>query len=107
MDTAIPRMMPTGTNTLMSSHRSSSHPAPPQTAIPESIVPMIAQPVSAPLPPRAGLSGRGRESPRAGSFSAIAWGQYQPRVGGFSGSGREASAEGVGGVAAGGAGGGT
>src|SRR3954447_17732114 len=103
MDTAMPRMMPTGTNTLMSSQRSSSHPAPPQTAIPESIVPMIAQPVSAPLPPRAGFSGRGRESPRAGSFSAIAWGQYQPRVAGFSG----AIAGAAGGVAAGGAGGGT
>src|SRR3954462_9721545 len=103
MDTAIPTMMPTGTNTLMSSHRSSSHPAPPHTAIPERSVPLLAQPVAAPRPPRAGFSGRGRASPRAGSSSAIAQGPYQPRVAGFSG----AIGGAAGGVAAGGAGGGT
>src|SRR4051812_10344799 len=71
MATAMPRRIPTGTNTLVSSHRSRSHPAPPHTAIPESIVPMIDQPVSAPLPPRAGPVGRGRSSPRGGRSSAI------------------------------------
>jgi hypothetical protein len=50
MATAMPRMMPTGKNTRVSNQWSSSHPAPPHTAMPEIIVPMIAQPVSAPLP---------------------------------------------------------
>src|SRR4051794_6565067 len=71
MGTAMPRMMPTGTNTFVSSHQSSSHPAPPHTAIPDNMVPMIDQPVSAPLPPRAGFVVRGRASPRGGRSSAI------------------------------------
>ncbi|WP_216870557.1 hypothetical protein [Modestobacter excelsi] len=50
MATAMPKMMPTGKNTVMSSQRSSNHPAPPHTAMPEIIVPVTAQPVSAPLP---------------------------------------------------------
>jgi hypothetical protein len=50
MATAMPRMMPTGKNTRVSNQWSSNHPTPPHTAMPEIIVPMIAQPVSAPLP---------------------------------------------------------
>jgi hypothetical protein len=42
MATEIPRMIPTGAKTRVSSHRSSNHPAPPHTAIPEIIVPMTA-----------------------------------------------------------------
>ncbi|MBB3085940.1 hypothetical protein [Geodermatophilus sabuli] len=42
MATAMPKMMPTGKNTRVSSHWSSSHPAPPHTAIPEINVPMTA-----------------------------------------------------------------
>src|SRR3954462_3001786 len=84
MATDMPRRIPTGTNTLVSSHRSSSHPAPPHTAIPESIVPMIDQPVSAPLPPRAGCAGRGRGSPRGGRSSAIAFDTIKPPVSGLS-----------------------
>ena len=70
----------------MCSHRSSNHPAPPQTTIPEISVPVTAHPVSAPLPPPpGGRAGEGRESPRGGVSSAIAWGPYQPRVAGLSG----------------------
>src|SRR5690349_7736447 len=112
MATAAPKMTPTGRNTLMSSHRSSSHPAPPQTAIPEMRVPVTAHPVSEPLPAPEGVADRGRVSPRGGSFSAIAFGHYQPRVAGLSpsmpgGHGGTAAGGSSAPAAGGGAGGGT
>jgi len=60
------------TKNLVPSQRSSANPAPPQTMIPESIVPVIPQPTSAPLGwLSAGFSGRGRGLPGAGVSSAI------------------------------------
>src|SRR3954462_6558552 len=105
MATPRPRRTPISTKNLVPNQRSSASPTPPQTTIPESMVPVIPQPTSAPLGwESAGFSGRGRAPPGAGVSSAIGIGPYQPRVVRVSGSLRGGSGTAPSGAGAGGGG---